>query len=260
MWANPTTPNLPDFLLFITNSMQIPASALPTVINPPTIPTLTPGSGGSLPSETVYVVATYTSLYGETTASPEASVAVTGATGQVTVTAPAATAGATGYNVYAANATGAEVLQTTSPVAIGANYIITALATGTATPPTVNTAGSPWPGYALAQAMALVLNIPTMSGLEYTLAVYNCAAHILLKITPDQPGQTYLATAREKFGILSALAGVINSASDQGTSDAVAVPWQQQSLTIGDLNFYTTPWGRDYLAFAQDFGAISGLT
>lgn len=110
-------------------------------VAPPAAPTLTANStGGSLPSETVYVKLTYVSAGGETTPSAEASVAVTGSTGQAVVTSPAASTGATGYNVYAANATGAEVKQNTSPIAIGTNYDINSLATGTASPPATNTA------------------------------------------------------------------------------------------------------------------------
>ena len=81
-FANPTAPNLPDFLLFIQNNMQIPGSALPININAPGTPGLAEfGSGGSLPTETVYVKLTYVSGVGETTPSVEASIGVTGPTG-----------------------------------------------------------------------------------------------------------------------------------------------------------------------------------
>lgn len=260
-WANPAAPNLPDFLLFVQQAMQIPAAALPITVAAPAAPSLTAATiGGSLPSSTVYGKATYVSLYGETSASPESTAAVTGPTGQVIFTAPPSQAGATGWNAYAALATGAEVLQNTSPVAIGTGFTLDALVTGTAAAPSANTAGTPWPGYAFDQAVDRVLFIPAVAGLEYTLAVYNCAGHILLRITPDQPGQTYFATARQNFGLLAPISGVLSSTADQGTSNSMAVPEQLTNLTIGDLNFYKTPWGREYLAYAQDFGAIGGLT
>lgn len=109
---------------------------------PPLAPTLTANTtGGSLPTETVYVKVTLVSSDGETTPSPEVSVAITGSTGQVVVTSPPTQTGATGYNVYAANATGAEVLQNGgTPVSIGTNYDINSLTTGTAAPPSANTA------------------------------------------------------------------------------------------------------------------------
>lgn len=259
-FANPSSPNLPDFITFIQNGMQIPATALPASIIAPAAPGLTASTvGGSLASGTVYVTITAVSAWGETTASPEANIAVIGPTAQVLVASPAPQAGVTGYNVYAAVASGAEVLQNIAPIAIGTAYPIDALATGTA-PPTTNTASSPWPGYAYNQAIARVLNLPGVASIEYTLAVYNCAGHILLRITPDMAGQTYFATARTNFQLLSLVPGVIASSSDQGTSESFRVPEQFANLTVGDLDMLKTPWGREYLAYAQDFGAISGLS
>lgn len=260
-FANPSSPNLPDFISFVQDGMQIPATALPANILAPAAPVLTAATvGGSLASGMVYVKITAVSAWGETTASPEASVAVIGPTAQVLVASPALQPGVTGYNVYAASASGAEVLQTATPVAIGTAYAINALATGTAAAPAGNTASSPWPTYAYNQAIARVLSIPGVASIEYTLAVYNCAGHILLRITPDMAGQTYFATARTNFQLLSLVPGVITSSSDQGTSESFRVPEQFANLTVGDLDMLKTPWGREYLAYAQDFGAISGLT
>ncbi|MDE2105052.1 MAG: hypothetical protein KGL39_47880 [Patescibacteria group bacterium] len=261
-WANPSAPNLPDFILFIQNSMGIPASALPANVTVPAAASLTANtSGGSLPTETVYVTLTYVTEYGETTASIEASIGVTGPTGQVIVASPAAQGGVTGYNVYAADATGAEVLQNgATPIAIGTGYTIDTLATGTAAAPTTNTASSPWPDYAFNQASALVLNIPTVTAIEYVLAVYNCGGHILLRITPDQSGQTYFQDQRKAFLILDARPGVIAASSDESTSQTFQVIENFKNLTVGDLNFYCTPWGREYLSYQMDFGAICGLS
>ena len=261
-WTNPTSPNLPDFILFIQQSMGIPAAALPANVTAPLVAGLTANtSGGSLPNGTAYVELTYVTEYGETGPGPEGSVVVTGPTGQVVVTAPVAQGGDTGYNVYAANAAGVEVLQNgATPIAIGTNYTIDVLATGTAAPPTVNTASSPWPGFAFTQAVALVLNLPTVTAIEYVLAVDNCGGHILLKITPDQPGQTYFADARAQFQMLAFTPGVIASSGDEGTSQSFQVIESLKNLTVGDLNFLTTPWGREYVAFAQSFGEICGLS
>lgn len=104
----------------------------------PAAPTLTPsGTGGSLPSETVYVRTTYVYPTGESVASAEASAAVTGPTGQVAVTSPPAAGNATGYNVYAANLAGVETLQNVSPVTIGTPYDINSLTTTGHAPPTI---------------------------------------------------------------------------------------------------------------------------
>ena len=113
-----------------------------TLIARPTTLTLTAfASGGALATGTIYVEITYLGNGGETVGSTEASVSVTGPTGEVVVQSPGAATNATGYNVYAASASGYEMLQNTSPVAIGTNYTIASLATGTATPPASNTAG-----------------------------------------------------------------------------------------------------------------------
>lgn len=149
-WANPNAPNLPDFLLFLTDSVQIPAAALPS--------------------------------------------------------------------------------------------------------------NSPWPGYAFNRAVNIVMTVPTMPGLEYTMAVYNLATHFVMKITPDQPMQTYFAGMRDTFKLLAPSSGVIASTSDEGSSNSFAVPPNLTNLTIGDLDYFKTPWGRDYLSYAQDFGSIAGLS
>jgi len=260
-WSNPNSPNEPDFYLFLQEGMGIPASALPapTVAAAPAVPVLTPGAGGALPSGTVYVVITYVSAFGETLASVEASAAV-GANGSVAVTSPAAAAFATGYNVYAAMVTGGETLQSASPVPIGTAFQLTALGASTAVPPTVNTTGWTWPMYAFNRASALVLSIPTVAGIDYTLAVYNCAGHLLLGTAPDQTGQTYFATTRATFDMNAFTAGVINSSSDQSTSNSMTIPENLQNLTVGDLWFLKTPYGRAYMAYAMDFGQVAGLT
>ena len=119
---------------------------------------------------------------------------------------------------------------------------------------------SPFFGYAFNQAMAVVNNLPANVGIEYTLAVYNCAGHILIKIAPDQTGRTYFQDARKTYGMLLLSAGVVQSASDESTSESLAVPDAVRQLTIGDLQFLKTPWGRDYLSYAQDFGGIFGIS
>lgn len=119
---------------------------------------------------------------------------------------------------------------------------------------------SPYYGYAFNQAIATVLSVPSCGGIDYTLAVYNCGGHILLRITPDQPQRTFFQDTRGKYAMLQPSVGVVQSASDDGTANTIAVPKALQELTIGDLGFMKTPWGREYLSYAQDFGGIWGLT
>ncbi len=125
---------------------------------------------------------------------------------------------------------------------------------------------SPYIGYAFNQAMALVIQTPC-GGIDYTLAVYNCGGHLLLKIAPDQlpsapgqPGYTFFADKRKEYGLNGLIAGLVQSSSDESTSQSTAVPDALKQLTLGDLDFMRTPWGRNYLAHAQDYGGLFGLS
>jgi len=124
-------------------------------------------------------------------------------------------------------------------------------------------ADSPFLGYAFNRALGLVISMPC-GGIDYTLAVYNCAGHIQIVTTPDRAGRTQEAGSftvmRQQFGLLKPSYGVVSSTYDNGTSTSLAVPDALAQLTIGDLGFMLTPWGRDYLSYAQDFGGIWGLS
>lgn len=141
---------------------------------------------------------------------------------------------------------------------------LTFLATSVQIPLSALPTGSPWPQYALDHAIALAL-LPSClpSPVMYTLAVYNGATHVLLAITPDQPGQTYFANARAEagFGIALPSSGVVSGASDQGTSGSLVQPEWAKGLTISQLQFFKTPWGRELLSWNQSYGpAAWGLT
>lgn len=126
-------------------------------------------------------------------------------------------------------------------------------------------ATSPFLSYALDQAIALVVPpgrpcLAPSGGIGYTLAVYNCAGHIQIRITPDQTDRDFFACKRREFDLLKPSYGVVTSTSDDGTSVTLATPDALRNLTLGDLDFIKTPWGRTYLAYAQDFGGIWGLS
>lgn len=125
-------------------------------------------------------------------------------------------------------------------------------------------ATSPFPQFALSMAIDKVLRGPScIPGPVYTMAVYNCATHLLLGMTPDQQGQTYFANARsnEGFSLLLPSAGIVDATSDVSTSAAFTAPNWAAGMTIEQLGFYRTPWGRTYLGYAQSYGSsIVGLT
>lgn len=118
---------------------------------------------------------------------------------------------------------------------------------------------SPFYSYAFNRAMGLVNNV-IGGGIDYTLAVYNCAGHILLQITPDQTGRDFFMNARKEYALMKPAVGVVASSSDNGTSESLAVPDSIRQLTLGDLQFMKTYWGRSYLEYNQDFGDICGLS
>jgi hypothetical protein len=102
---------------------------------------------------------------------------------------------------------------------------------------------------------------------EYLLAVYNLGMSNLINYAPDvQPpvvykdGLPYFAYFRSKWKINDFVSGVIQSASDEGTSDSLVVPKSLENLTLDDLQHLKDPYGRRYLSLEQKVGTLWGLT
>jgi hypothetical protein len=94
----------------------------------------------------------------------------------------------------------------------------------------------------------------------YDLAVYNLAGDNLINFASDVPGGTFFATARQGYGLNSFVAGVVSSTSDNGTGESMTVPDSLKDLTLQNLQSLKTPWGRQYLYFAQAYGTLWGLS
>ena len=127
-------------------------------------------------------------------------------------------------------------------------------------------------------ALDLVNSAILYSGfpLEYQLAVYNLATSNVINYAPDitnvyypsppaDPDGTgnnlgYFSYLRWSFDINDFVGGVINSSSDNGTSESLSVPDSLANLSLADLQYLKDPYGRRYLAFAQKFGAAWGLS
>jgi hypothetical protein len=125
------------------------------VVAAPTIPTIALATASTygaifLANGAYYVVITYVSATGESTASPQATVTTTGGTQSILVSPPAASTGAIGYRVYVsaiAGTGGPYYLQ--SPILSLAQQFVPSgtVSTGAliitgGNPPTVNTSGS----------------------------------------------------------------------------------------------------------------------
>lgn len=114
----------------ITLSPVLPAPSAPSLV--------ASASGGTLATGTVYVKTTAVNTAGETIASLESSVAVTGTTGSVAITITPIT-GATAYNIYASSTSGTEKY---SGQTATTSYTLTTIPSGVI-PPATNTAAQP---------------------------------------------------------------------------------------------------------------------
>ncbi len=94
----------------------------------------------------------------------------------------------------------------------------------------------------------------------YTAAVYNLAGDNLINYAPDQSGQIYFKDIRTSFNIGGFVSGVIQSSSDNGSGDSLVVQKAAENFTLSDLQNLKTPYGRQYLAIAQRYGTLWGLT
>lgn len=88
----------------------------------------------------------------------------------------------------------------------------------------------------------------------YVPALYNLGMHQLLKIGQDQGGQTFFADMRSQYKLLNFTGGVVTSASDQNTASTVTVPDLFKNLNLSNLDLLKTPWGREYMGYAMNFG------
>jgi hypothetical protein len=114
---------------------------------------------------------------------------------------------------------------------------------------------APVVGYALHVAKTIVNDALWIAG-TYTLAVYNLGASQVINFAPDQAGRTYFRDLRKELGISDWTAGVITSTSDQGTSESLLTPDFMKNLTMANLQQIKDPYGRQYIALAQDYGTV----
>jgi hypothetical protein len=120
---------------------------------------------------------------------------------------------------------------------------------------------SPWIDISLDVAQTKVVAELAAFPPIYVHAVYNYAADRLVNMAMDEPGKTYFADLRKQLGLNSATPGVIQSSSDQGTSQSFKIPDWMNDMTLTNLQMLKTPWGRNYLGYAQQYGpTIWGLT
>lgn len=111
---------------------------------------------------------------------------------------------------------------------------------------------SPWFSYAFDVACGLVNKALATVPPVYELAVYNLAGSNLLNYAPG----AFFDAAREQWNLTSFVSGEVESTADDGTSVTMVVPDALRTLTVADLQYLKDPYGRQYLAFAQDYGTL----
>jgi YD repeat-containing protein len=126
----PTNNTPPSNMIQITGNVYDTGTA-------PAAPTLSQTSGGTMPATTYYVKIAYVFGGPAGPSSAESSLAVS-ANKLLQVGSPASASGATGYNVYVATASGNEILQNTSPVALGTTWTEPTSGLVTGTTPALN--------------------------------------------------------------------------------------------------------------------------
>ncbi len=107
--------------------------------------------------------------------------------------------------------------------------------------------------------LRLVPSQPTSASL-YASAVYNLGGHFLVLYAMDTPPSTFWQDLRNRYQIGSMKVGLIQSASDQGSSTSYMIPEQLQNMTLADLMMMQTPWGQAYLMIASGWGNVWGIT
>lgn len=113
---------------------------------------------------------------------------------------------------------------------------------------------SVWLQYAFNWAMDHTMSGAPIPGYEYTRAVYNAGMDRLLWIAEDLAGQTFFTQQRATYGILQFKPGVVMASGDNSTSQTLVVPDYYKELPMWGQELLKTPWGREYLAYAQMYG------
>lgn len=101
----------------------------------------------------------------------------------------------------------------------------------------------------------------------YALAVYNLSGDTLINYGQDLPDaddykndEPFFAYMRDSLDINGFVAGVISSSADETTSESMVVIEAAKNFTMANLGQLRTPWGRQYMAIAQDAGSLWGLS
>ncbi len=116
------------------------------------------------------------------------------------------------------------------------------------------TSSSEYFDWAFNRAMAQALNAPSIVAIEYVLAVYHLGTDRFIRLAMDDGQGTFYSTQRANFGILDFKPGVVMASGDGPTSQTLVVPDYYKTLPMWAQELLKTPWGREYIAYAQMYG------
>jgi hypothetical protein len=226
-WINPTAPNISDYRAFIYDNVEVKQVSLPDGFY---------GAGTLVNSDTTLTI-------------------VSRQTGNLSASAPV-------YDGNGAIGAGVTIAKTLTGTGGVGTYEMSAAAGADEATPEMIVSPNQWLVWTLNAALEVVSDtISEASALMYTLAVYNLAADRLFNYAPDVSGQTFFAEQRKLMKLTVPKLGVPASVNDQGTAVGILNPEQLRTLTLFDLQTLKTPWGREYMGIAQNYGSnIWGLT
>jgi hypothetical protein len=116
-------------------------------------------------------------------------------------------------------------------------------------------------GIAVSQAVpvgyngAFQITVTGAGTYTYPLAA-NPGAYTLAGIST----QTYFSALRALWKITAFVPGVIAGSEDVSTAETLLNPEFMKGLTMGNLQNLKTPFGRSYMAIAQDYGQLWGIS
>ena len=114
--------------------------------------------------------------------------------------------------------------------------------------------GSEYFQWAFDWAMSEALTCPQMPGNRYVLAVYHFGADRFIRLAQDDGQGQFYQAQRASFGVLDFRPGVVMASGDGPTSQTLVVPDWYREIPMFAQEMLKTPWGREYIAYAQQYG------
>lgn len=138
---------------------------------------------------------------------------------------------------------------------------ITTMTTELGVSPSLVNENTPWANAALAFSVHWVYKgLAKADNAIYLRAVYCLALDRAILIAQDTPPDNTFSALRDKFKIYAFRPGVIAESHDESTGQSFNTPTSLNSLSIADLNNMKTPWGIEYLGYAQQASPIWGMS